>query len=505
LELADETNRCVTLIDLAGHPKFLKTTLHGLIGRKPDHCVVCISATTGLNSMTAEHIGLSMYLNVPLIVVITKVDRIESKNAPTGTGAGAAAAKVKAKGKYKAKNCYTAAGDAETTQSADSTHNQATSEQAVQSGGGEGGAGNVPQQAQKQEATTPLQLLVSTIRQVLSASQKEARYISSEDQLVHLLLDQSSAQEPSGSKQAVVPVFAVSNTTGSGMQLLKSYLFQLPTHAKRRQRDGPGASAGAGGSTSAHMQSLSTCVRILGSIGNVEEIESAGAVSDHDENISGSSMTADTIMPAGCKPARPVHHSRNRYSLSAGAPRTASSASDGGDKGGALHAVSQALAVSSSCTNITTTTTTPTRHGGSQSVDSLSSSATAALKELASSAPGSASALSAAACHNSSTPMRRPKSAPELDKLAAIHAHASPPSSSVSPALVGRSPPKSTLHPQYAEFSDYVEAAGSLSYRTKVLIGSIESGKLSVGKTFLFGPTSAGKFVDVSEFILLVL
>ena len=44
LELAEITARVVSFIDLAGHQKYLKTTLHGLVGRSPDYCLLCISA-----------------------------------------------------------------------------------------------------------------------------------------------------------------------------------------------------------------------------------------------------------------------------------------------------------------------------------------------------------------------------------------------------------------------------------------------------------------------------
>jgi GTPase len=44
LELADVTTRVVQFIDLAGHQKYLKTTLHGLIGRQPEYAVLCVSA-----------------------------------------------------------------------------------------------------------------------------------------------------------------------------------------------------------------------------------------------------------------------------------------------------------------------------------------------------------------------------------------------------------------------------------------------------------------------------
>jgi GTPase len=76
LELVDETTRSVTLIDLAGHPKYLKTTVHGMLGRKPDYCIICVSITAGIQSMTSEHIEIGLSLDVPIILVITKIDQL---------------------------------------------------------------------------------------------------------------------------------------------------------------------------------------------------------------------------------------------------------------------------------------------------------------------------------------------------------------------------------------------------------------------------------------------
>ncbi len=78
-----ETNRMVSLIDLAGHSKYLKTTLTGLVGRKPDYVVVTISCINGIEEMTKEHIAIALYLKVPLIFIMTKIDllpRLASRN-----------------------------------------------------------------------------------------------------------------------------------------------------------------------------------------------------------------------------------------------------------------------------------------------------------------------------------------------------------------------------------------------------------------------------------------
>ena len=64
----------VTFIDLAGHEKYLKTTIAGLTGCFPDYALIVINALAGITKMTREHLGVVLALNIPLTVVVTKVD-----------------------------------------------------------------------------------------------------------------------------------------------------------------------------------------------------------------------------------------------------------------------------------------------------------------------------------------------------------------------------------------------------------------------------------------------
>jgi GTPase len=67
-------SRDVTLIDLAGHEKYLKTTLYGITGLFIDYGVVIIGSNMGVSKMTKEHLGILLYLKVPIIVILTKDD-----------------------------------------------------------------------------------------------------------------------------------------------------------------------------------------------------------------------------------------------------------------------------------------------------------------------------------------------------------------------------------------------------------------------------------------------
>ncbi len=73
-EICENASKLITLIDLAGHHKYLKTTITGLMGYAPDFAMLVVSANIGIAGTTKEHIGLAMALQVPIFVVINKID-----------------------------------------------------------------------------------------------------------------------------------------------------------------------------------------------------------------------------------------------------------------------------------------------------------------------------------------------------------------------------------------------------------------------------------------------
>ncbi|KAK6016365.1 elongation factor Tu GTP binding domain protein [Ostertagia ostertagi] len=78
-ELVERSKKIVTLIDLAGDSKYLKTTIHGLTGYKPHFACLLVSAEIGPTSTTKEHLGLAAALNIPVFVIITKWDLVEKE------------------------------------------------------------------------------------------------------------------------------------------------------------------------------------------------------------------------------------------------------------------------------------------------------------------------------------------------------------------------------------------------------------------------------------------
>jgi GTPase len=61
-------------LDLAGHEKYLKTTILGLTSSFPDICMIIVDANNGIKPMTKEHILLCVTLKIPFIIVVTKID-----------------------------------------------------------------------------------------------------------------------------------------------------------------------------------------------------------------------------------------------------------------------------------------------------------------------------------------------------------------------------------------------------------------------------------------------
>jgi GTPase len=59
--------------DLAGHERYLKTTLYGLTSGAPSCVFLIVGANAGLIGMSKEHLAIALALNVPVVVCITKV------------------------------------------------------------------------------------------------------------------------------------------------------------------------------------------------------------------------------------------------------------------------------------------------------------------------------------------------------------------------------------------------------------------------------------------------
>ncbi|CAF3051617.1 unnamed protein product, partial [Rotaria sp. Silwood2] len=73
-EICDRSTKIITFIDLAGHKKYMKTTVFGLAALHPDFAMLCVDAPTGIVDTTREHLSLAITLGLPVFVIINKID-----------------------------------------------------------------------------------------------------------------------------------------------------------------------------------------------------------------------------------------------------------------------------------------------------------------------------------------------------------------------------------------------------------------------------------------------
>jgi GTPase len=73
-EIGNRSAKVISFTDLAGHEKYLRTTVFGLLSSSPNYCLLMVAANNGLIGMSKEHLGIALALNVPVMVVITKID-----------------------------------------------------------------------------------------------------------------------------------------------------------------------------------------------------------------------------------------------------------------------------------------------------------------------------------------------------------------------------------------------------------------------------------------------
>ena len=72
-----ESGRLVFLSDSAGHSKYRRTTVRGLVGWAPHWTLLCIAADGGSDesaSAVAAHLDLCLKLEKPLVIMVTKMD-----------------------------------------------------------------------------------------------------------------------------------------------------------------------------------------------------------------------------------------------------------------------------------------------------------------------------------------------------------------------------------------------------------------------------------------------
>ena len=73
-EIARESYRIVSLMDLAGHEKYLKTTIHGVSSGFSDYSLILVNSRHPPTHMTQHHLNLCCSFGIPTIIIFTKID-----------------------------------------------------------------------------------------------------------------------------------------------------------------------------------------------------------------------------------------------------------------------------------------------------------------------------------------------------------------------------------------------------------------------------------------------
>lgn len=75
-KLVEECDKVVSFVDTVGHEPWLRTTIRGIVGQKLNYGLLTVAADGGPTHITREHLGIMLAMELPLMVTITKIDRV---------------------------------------------------------------------------------------------------------------------------------------------------------------------------------------------------------------------------------------------------------------------------------------------------------------------------------------------------------------------------------------------------------------------------------------------
>ena len=73
-EIVARSSKIIKFFDLAGHAKYSRTTIRGLISSLVDYAIITVGSNMGVQSNTREHISICLTLHIPVIIFLTKID-----------------------------------------------------------------------------------------------------------------------------------------------------------------------------------------------------------------------------------------------------------------------------------------------------------------------------------------------------------------------------------------------------------------------------------------------
>ena len=73
-DVVKKSSKIITFSDMAGHRKYLSTTIAGFSSAEADYAIVIVGLNRSITDLTIEHIGLCICFRIPFMILITKVD-----------------------------------------------------------------------------------------------------------------------------------------------------------------------------------------------------------------------------------------------------------------------------------------------------------------------------------------------------------------------------------------------------------------------------------------------
>ncbi|HMK54373.1 MAG TPA: GTP-binding protein [Methanobacteriaceae archaeon] len=77
--LVENCEKLISFVDTVGHEPWLRTTIRGIVGQKLSYGLLVIAADQGPTHITKEHLGIILAMDLPVIVVMTKIDMVSGQ------------------------------------------------------------------------------------------------------------------------------------------------------------------------------------------------------------------------------------------------------------------------------------------------------------------------------------------------------------------------------------------------------------------------------------------
>ncbi|MEA1994414.1 MAG: GTP-binding protein [Euryarchaeota archaeon] len=80
-DVVDRAKKLISFVDCPGHAPWLRTTIRGMLGQKVDYAFLVIDVSDGITLITKEHMGIAMAMELPIIVALTKMDKVTEEES----------------------------------------------------------------------------------------------------------------------------------------------------------------------------------------------------------------------------------------------------------------------------------------------------------------------------------------------------------------------------------------------------------------------------------------